>query len=263
MVPMWMMSHFFGSKSPIVKRQKCKSAASNGAKGKSPMSIDAAIAFMVGQAMVEPEPTLKVVRNQPIVKQVKAKKEQSKFTGEQPAPQSDTPKMQAMLLPTPEVAPQKNEGATDEQITAFRKAQATEFMLSFRRATDRNGQIVSIARFIGYDQNADYGSQELAARSRATLYLKPIAHKVPLPAYTRTVQPSVAGYIAGMPSSPIAKEIKDLEGRIVFALDKAREEESLAEGATTTKDKLFHKSLAQAERERIEHIRKDLKSLLG
>jgi hypothetical protein len=76
----------------------------------------------------------------------------------------------------------------------------------------RNDMIRAIAGYVGYDLGANYGPQELVAKTKAHRELsgKPVTGMTL--AEKREASRSMVGFVAGMPDA-IAKQVGDLRGR--------------------------------------------------
>lgn len=78
---------------------------------------------------------------------------------------------------------------------------AREFMVRYRRSVSREETIKAIQAYIGYDVRGDFGSQEQAAKRRATAELQPQRNQGGM---TRDEQRSAArslhGFVAGVPN---------------------------------------------------------------
>ncbi len=91
---------------------------------------------------------------------------------------------------------------------------APGFMMAMRRATDQPQKVKVIHGYCGYLMGQPYGPQESAAYDKARKELKPIKvdPSEPFKATIRPIDPSVAGFIAGMPDGH-QKKLADLLAR--------------------------------------------------
>jgi hypothetical protein len=90
---------------------------------------------------------------------------------------------------------------------------ATSFLTAIRRAATREASIQAIHAYCGYDPQADFGSQDLAARSQAARQLNPNKVKAGLDrTKIKSASQSLSGYVAGMPNT-LASRLEDLSAR--------------------------------------------------
>lgn len=122
----------------------------------------------------------------------------------------------------------------------------------------RDDTIQAIAGFVGYDMAGNFGSQEHAARMAAKRV--PIVHSAPIKEYSRSVQTTLTGYVAGMPTRT-SQKIQNLLARETLAAEQLTDHHRQAAMALTPESREFHKTLAKVEVERIAEIRKALKEL--
>lgn len=104
---------------------------------------------------------------------------------------------------------------------------ATEFQVALRNAGRRvdaqgrpftnqeelrDDQIKAIAGYCGYDLSKDFGSQDLAARSKAVREIRGSSDTGPTRSEVRRVMASTGGYVAGLPDNH-AKALANLQAR--------------------------------------------------
>lgn len=134
---------------------------------------------------------------------------------------------------------------------------ATQFMIAWRRAKDRNEMMSAINGYIGYDNGLAFSVNEYNAKTAAQKELRPVSH----PVTDVTVQEK-RGYVAGIPDNNM-KKISDLLGREKLAAEALSNYElqisNLTEGTT---EHLTAQGMAEIERERLVAIRADLSLLV-
>lgn len=81
-----------------------------------------------------------------------------------------------------------------------------------KRIPTRDEKIQAIAAYIGYDFGGCYGTQESAAYAKAKREKRSVSVNPAEPFKAKSVLPTMAGFIAGMPQEE-AKKIGDLLGR--------------------------------------------------
>jgi hypothetical protein len=133
----------------------------------------------------------------------------------------------------------------------------------------RNDQIQAIHAFfyqetkagkvyVGYDPRRDFGSQDTAARALAQRELRGAPKVSQETAPSRTF----GGYVAGMPDHK-ARTLANLQGREVAAVDAMlAHEKDAADMSRSEYERTLSAGLADAERERLTHIRADIAALL-
>lgn len=135
----------------------------------------------------------------------------------------------------------------------------------------RNDQIKAIHAFfyhetregkvyVGYDPRGEFGSQDTAARALAQRELRGPSKPTTTPhtAPSRTL----GGYVAGMPDHK-ARTLANLQGREVAAVDAMlAHEKDAADMSRSEYERTLSQGLADAERERLSHIRADIMALL-
>ena len=197
-------------------------------------SIDSALAFLVSQNIGEQR------INIPSAPKVKAKKEKN-IKGE-PIVKVIGPPAGFVPLLSP-----------------------AEFLLTMRRAVNRDEKMKAIRDFQGfYDRSKNYGEQEwsvLNRAKRALIHLPPVD---PNHVFRRsgTVDPSIKGYVAGIPDGT-EKELRNLLSREQLAIDAMVEHELKAKEATNEEEKSLLNGLARVEWARLTQIRKERKRLEG
>jgi hypothetical protein len=134
---------------------------------------------------------------------------------------------------------------------------AKGFILASRKAKSRDEVIHAIAAFVGYDSKRDFGSQEMSAKLLAQRELsgKPV---VAAP-FKRSIIPSTAGYVAGMPDHN-RRALNDLLGRERLA---AETRDGLVAKAKDHSLPMAERKLAiglaRVEQCRLDQIRADIK----
>lgn len=130
----------------------------------------------------------------------------------------------------------------------------------YDQAEVRNDTIALIARYVGYDPNGSFASQELMARTKAiretrkeTLPLGPSRSEV------RRVNATLTGYVAGIPN-PVQRRIDDLKGRERLTVEELIAFEKAAAPSVTADDQQRGIVIAKTavERERLSHILDDI-----
>jgi hypothetical protein len=87
-----------------------------------------------------------------------------------------------------------------------------EFLVTVRRATNRQETIQAIDKFVGYDQGGDFGQQDTRARSLAQRTLKPVSTKVPTRDEQRSAERSLSGFVHGLPDN-VARHLSNLRAQ--------------------------------------------------
>lgn len=130
----------------------------------------------------------------------------------------------------------------------------------YDQAEVRNDTIALIARYVGYDPNGSFASQELMARTKAIRETR----KEPLPlgpsrSEVRRVNATLTGYVAGIPD-PVQRRIDDLKGRERLTVEELIAFEKAAATAATPNDQERGIVIAKTavERERLSHILDDI-----
>jgi len=125
----------------------------------------------------------------------------------------------------------------------------------------RNDEIKAIESYVGYDYGGDFGSQEIAARTKAKRELSGRPIQGPTREESRAASRSLSGYVAGVPDT-IQRKLGDLKGREQAAIDSMiGHEKDAADLARPEADRLLSSGLADVERERIQQIREDIDAL--
>ena len=197
------------------------------------------------------------------------------------------PKASKVKLAKNEAAPIREKSATPGMVMPDRGTLgARDFLLAMRNAGTRvtpegkryidqrevrNDQIKAIHSFmyqetpagkvyIGYDPKGSFGSQDTAARALAQRELRG-------PSKTTTSEHTApsrtfGGYVAGMPDHK-ARTLANLQGREVAAVDAMLAHEKDAHDMSRSEyERTLSAGLADAERERLTHIRADIAALL-
>lgn len=184
-----------------------------------------------------------------------------------------------------EAAPIREKSGTPGMVMPDRGTlNAKDFLLAMRNAGTRvtpegkryidqrevrNDQIKAIHAFmyqetkagkvyVGYDPKGEFGSQDTAARALAQRELRGAPRVSAETAPSRTF----GGYVAGMPDHK-ARTLANLQGREVAAVDAMlAHEKDAADMSRSEYERTLSQGLADAERERLSHIRRDIASLL-
>jgi hypothetical protein len=121
---------------------------------------------------------------------------------------------------------------------------AKDYIVTMRRASDRDSKIRAIAAYCGFDNRGDYASQEYTATAKAHRELRGNPAPLSRPVHSGSV--TVAGYISGTPDHA-AKNRANLLAREVAAVD-----------ALIEWEKQGNAGMVQVETERLAQIRADL-----
>lgn len=89
---------------------------------------------------------------------------------------------------------------------------AKSFLLTVRRAKDRNEVIQAIHAYCGYNHTGNFGTQEQEARAKAQRELRGVVTSGPSREEQRSAARSAAGFVAGMPK-PSQRILADLKAR--------------------------------------------------
>lgn len=138
---------------------------------------------------------------------------------------------------------------------------AKGYMKQMVRAVDRNARIAAIAGYVGYDTTISYSANELNANMMAQRTLR--GNPVPLARPVHSVQPTLAGYVAGC-NDAIAKKRADLQGRSVYVTEAMLDNERSTREALARNDQVnahHFATMARLERERLDQIQIDLSNL--
>ena len=134
---------------------------------------------------------------------------------------------------------------------------AKGFILATRKAKSRDEVIAAIAAFVGYDAKRDFGSQEMSAKLAAQRAMNP--SPVVAAPFKRSIIPSTAGYVAGMPDHN-RRTLNDLLGRERLA---AETRDALVAKAKDHSlpmaERKLSVGLARVEQCRLDQIREDIK----
>ncbi len=135
---------------------------------------------------------------------------------------------------------------------------AKGFILATRKAKSRDEVIQAIAAFVGYDAKRDFGSQEMSAKLAAQRAMNPSS--VVAAPYRRSIVPSTAGYVAGMPDYN-RRKLADLRGREELAA-KARDTfvREARDRSRSWAERWHSIALARLEAGRLIEIREELKA---
>lgn len=110
---------------------------------------------------------------------------------------------------------------------------AKSFLLTVRRAKDRNEVIQAIHAYCGYNPSGNFGTQDQEARAKAMRELRGVNTAGPSLAEKRAAARSAAGFVAGMPA-PSQRILLNLQAR-----ERAAVEAMLA--AKTEEERTAHK----------------------
>lgn len=139
--------------------------------------------------------------------------------------------------------------------------EAKGFMVAMRRAKSRDESIFAIAAYMGYNDAQDFGSQELAARTKAVREIKGTPVGGMSLDEKRAASRSVTGFVAGLPDNT-KREVENLLARETTSADSLiQHEKEAADASRTTEERFLSKGLADFERDRLAHIRSDLKAM--
>ena len=228
---------------------------------------DAALAFLMSQSTAE---SIQINREAVVTKvtvSMSPKASKKLAAKNEPAPirQKSEP-MVGMMLPD-----RGTLGAKDF-LLAMRNAgrRVSDTGAPFTNAAEvRNDQIRAIHAFyyiisqgqrvyVGYDPKGSFGSQEVAARMLANRELRGA------PSVSHIAPPSrtFGGYVAGMPDHK-ARTLANLQGREQAAVDAMISHQHDADDVSRSEyERTLSAGLAEAERERLTHIRADIAALL-
>jgi hypothetical protein len=191
---------------------------------------DAAILFMVQVHNAEQK------ANEPVM--VVAKVKESK-----PVPIQKQPKRSSMQLP--------QVGSLD----------ARSFIITLRKANDRNEQIKAIHAFVGYDMAGDFGTQEAAARTKAQRELSGRPIQGMTRSESRAAARSMTGFVAGLPDDN-KRTLANLRAREVAAVEAMLQHEKDAANVERGEaERILSAGLAEVERERLTQIRADIAAM--
>jgi len=132
----------------------------------------------------------------------------------------------------------------------------------FDHSLERSDKIAAIEAFVGFDSKGNFGSQELNAISKASFEIRQARGErstAPSRAEVRRFNANLSGFVAGMPDRAGVRQNNFL-ARERLAVDAIIEHEHASMVATNDQDRSVSRMLANAERERLEHIRADLNS---
>lgn len=164
----------------------------------------------------------------------------------------------------------------------------------FDKSVEREDIIVACAGYIGWDHQASYAANLLRCTGEARKAMAPIVQRTsPLPEYSRGTLPTLNGFVAGMPNQQslrvqnlLGQEIKATDAMIAWSKVRSVEQfraaiaEHLNAGGTAAAEAEAKLAMIEAtkaeplaalvmaaaefsmvERERLDQIRKDLRSM--
>jgi len=131
----------------------------------------------------------------------------------------------------------------------------TLMVASGEKARIVTDQRAALAAYVGLTAEP-LGVQISNATRRAQYALRPTVGSD-----RRTADPSLSGFVAGMPA-PLARQIADLAAREVLAAETMATHEKAARDATDESMRILFEGLAMLESARIDEIRKDLARLV-
>jgi hypothetical protein len=107
---------------------------------------------------------------------------------------------------------------------------AKSFLLTVRKAKDRNEVIQAIHAYCGYNPSGNFGTQDQEARAKAMRELRGVNTAGPSIAEKKAANRSLAGFVAGMPdpSQRILSNLRARETAAVEAMLAAKTEEEKA-----------------------------------
>lgn len=125
----------------------------------------------------------------------------------------------------------------------------------------RNDTIKAISAYVGYDTRGSFGAQDVAARQLASRQLGKVIAKGPARAEQKSVERSLAGFVAGLPDTT-TRTLADLQGREAASAEAMIQHEKNAEDPTRSElQRMQDKALAAVEAERIASIRIDIQRM--
>ena len=168
----------------------------------NPASLDSFVASLVAQYDVKPTVTRTITVDATPQLLVKKPSKNNKL-------QTKRAEKAAREAQQVESVPQGNRPLiTSAPLPEKGSLDARSYFIAMRRAVNRDERINAIAGFAGFDRHGEYASQELAANILARQTLRPLPANPPV----RSVLPTMAGYVAGMPNNE-ATRIADLQAR--------------------------------------------------
>lgn len=224
----------------------------------SQSSVDSALAFMLSAAAT---PTVETSRTivQVMVKAGKVQRVKgTALPNESAAVKAAPSKTEKEVVRSSHPAP--------EPLCFFPKGTLDPrgFLRAMNVAPSMDLKIQAIAAYCGYDKSRGFGVQEFNARSMALRALRkvdPAVASLPLRGEQRSIVRSVQGFVAGLPNT-VARQVRDLEAREALAAETMAEQSKIASDPNVSEDdRRLAAGLAEAERERISHIRADLAHL--
>jgi len=134
---------------------------------------------------------------------------------------------------------------------------AKGFLVASLRADTLEKRQAAIGAYIGYNHAKPFGEQDSAARAQAQRELAPVAAgSAP---FTRGTMATVNGYVKGA-ADHASKHLANLKARELLAVETMLLHEESSRSAKTDMAKTLYAGLAQAERERLSEIRRDIAS---
>ena len=125
----------------------------------------------------------------------------------------------------------------------------------------RKDQIAAINKYVGYNNQDNLGSQLMNAEAKAKreMSAQP-AYDGPSRQEQRRLNASVAGYVSGVPDA-VQRRLNDLLTRERLIVEKMCELEDKCVKSADASMRLQLKGEANVERERLEHVRKQIEQL--
>ena len=164
------------------------------------------------------------------------------------------------------VFPIQGSTATKDVVTApviptIAKLDGKGFLVAMRNAKTREERIGIITAYTGYDNAQNYGSQLLVAEMKAKKELRVGPIPGPSREEQRSAWRSASGFVAGIPDNA-QKQLNDLLGREKVAAEALiQHTKDSTDLKRSSDDRTLSKGLADFEKDRLEHIRSDLKAL--
>lgn len=124
----------------------------------------------------------------------------------------------------------------------------------------RKDQVEAINKYIGYDNKKDFGSQLMNAESKARLEIQPLNYDGPTRQEERRMKASATGYVSGTNDS-IKRKLTDLQTRERLIVEKMCELEDKSTKSESLSERIQLKGEANIERQRLEHVRKQIDQL--
>lgn len=129
------------------------------------------------------------------------------------------------------------------------------------RSNDRQEKIQAIHAYCGYNFAENFGDQESSAIAKAKREIRPLIVNPNEPFKARTIAPSVAGFIAGMPDD-LNKKIGHLLARERLSSDILVDQQKIADDTSRdSTERAIAAGMVAVEKERIKEIRAEIANL--